>query len=438
MKENFLSNESHARTNWRHTVAAYTDPLVLRVLALGFASGLPLLLTYSTLSAWLATAGVRRAAIGAFALVGTPYAFKFLWSPLMDRVPPPLPLGRRRGWGITIQILLIGAILGLGLCNPKHNLPVMAVLAVLVAFLSASQDIVIDAWRVESMNSDQQAPGAAMIQAGYRVGMLVSGAGGLLIAARAGWFAAYATMAALLAIGMLVFLLGPEPKAPAETPYAATGWHAIRHAFSTAVIGPFRDFMHRPLWPVILIAVFGYKLGEAMAGVMSTPLYIVVGFSLPEIAAVSKVFGFFSIVAGVLLGGVVTARLGIRRSLILCGILQAFGNLFFVLQAVGGHRIGYLALCVTAENITGGMAGTALVTYLSSLCSPAFTATQYALLSSLTLLGRTMVASSGGVLSEKFGWARFFLLTTVVALPAIILFFWIGPRNDFSHNQLKT
>ncbi len=438
MNENAQISEARARTNWRQTFAAYTQPRVLQVLALGFASGLPLLLTYSTLSAWLATGGVRRAAIGTFALVGTPYAFKFLWSPLMDRVPPPLPLGRRRGWGITIQILLIGAILGLGSCNPKHNLPLMAALAVLVAFLSASQDIVIDAWRVESTHGDQAAPGAAMIGAGYRIGMLVSGAGGLLIAAYAGWFAAYATMAALLSVGLLVFLLGPEPKVPAEVSnLAGSGWSAIRHAFSTAVIGPFRDFMHRPLWPVILIAIFGYKLGEAMAGVMSTPLYISLGFSLREIAAASKVFGFFSIVAGVLLGGVVTTRYGIRRSLILCGVLQSIGNLFFVLQAVGGHRIGYLALCVTAENIGGGMAGTALVTYLSSLCSRAFTATQYALLSSITLLGRTVVASSGGVLSETFGWAWFFLLTSFVGLPAIVLFIWIGPRDDFRNNQLE-
>jgi PAT family beta-lactamase induction signal transducer AmpG len=438
MIEDSRSGEEHAQSNWRRAVAAYTQPRVLRVLALGFSSGLPLLLTYSTLSAWLATAGVRRAAIGAFALVGAPYAFKFLWSPLMDRVPPPLPLGRRRGWGITIQILLIGAILGLGLCNPKQNLPLMAAFAVLVAFLSASQDIVIDAWRVESMNSDSQAPGAAMIQAGYRIGMLVSGAGCLLIANYAGWFAAYATMAALLVTGLLVFLLAPEPMAPAQIPDAAKpGWQAIGRVFSRAVIDPFRDFMRRPLWPVILIAIFGYKLGEAMAGVMSTPLYIAVGFTLPEIAAVSKLFGFFSIVAGVLLGGVVTARFGVRRSLVLCGILQAIGNLFFVLQAVGGHRIGCLALCVTAENITGGMAGTALIVYLSSLCSRAFTATQYALLSSITLLGRTVVASSGGVLSENLGWARFFLLTTVVGLPAIVLFLWVGPRDDFSKTRLK-
>jgi MFS transporter, PAT family, beta-lactamase induction signal transducer AmpG len=438
MKELSRINEGHARKSWRQAVAPYTERRVLQVLALGFSSGLPLLLTYSTLSAWLATSGVRRAAIGTFALVGTPYAFKFLWSPLIDRVPPPLPLGRRRGWGVTIQILLIGAILSLGLCDPKHNLPLMAALAVLVAFLSASQDIVIDAWRVESLNSAQQAPGAAMIQTGYRIAMLVSGAGGLLIAAYAGWFAAYATMAVLLGVGLLVFLFGPEPKVSADaSPAAGSGWQGIRHAFAIAVIGPFRDFMRRPLWPVIVIAILGYKLGEAMAGVMSTPLYISLGFSLPEIAAASKVFGFFSTVGGALLGGVVTVRFGIRRSLILCGILQSVGNLFFVLQAVGGHRIGYLALCVTAENITGGMAGTAFITYLSSLCSPAFTATQYALLSSLALVGRTMVASSGGVLSEKLGWVRFFLLTTVVALPAIVLFAWVGPRNNSSDDQLK-
>jgi PAT family beta-lactamase induction signal transducer AmpG len=430
------TNEVHARTNWRQAVSNYTEPRVLQVLALGFASGLPLLLTYSTLQAWLATVGVRRATLGAIALVGTAYSFKFLWAPLIDRVPPPIPLGRRRGWGITIQILLIAAILALGMCNPKHNLPRMAILAVVVAFLSASQDVVIDAWRVESLTSDQQAPGAAMVQSGYRIGMLAAGAGSLFIAAYAGWFAAYATMAALLGVGLLVFLFGPEPAVSAKTSHAAgLGWHTIRHAFSTAVIGPFRDFMHRPLWPVILIAIFGYKMGEAMAGVMSTPLYISLGFSLPEIATASKIFGFFSIVIGALIGGVVTTRFGICRALIFCGILQSVGNLFFVLQAVGGHRIGYLALCVTAENLTGAMAGTALITWLSSLCSPAFTATQFALLSSLASLSRTVVASSGGVLSEKIGWAPFFLLTSVVGLPAILLILWIGPRNDFRHGQ---
>ena len=277
-----------------------------------------------------------------------------------------------------------------------------------------------------------------MIQAGYRVAMLVSGAGGLLIAAYAGWFAAYATMAALLGVGLLVFLLGPEPEVSAESSYAAgSGWHTIRHAFAIAVIGPFRDFMRRPLWPVILIAIFGYKLGEAMAGVMSTPLYISMGFSLPEIAAVSKVFGFFSTVAGVFIGGVVTTRFGIRRSLILCGILQSAGNLFFVLA--GGRRTPDRLPCLLCHGrkYHGGNGRDRADDLLSSLCSPAFTATQYALLSSLALLGRTVVASSGGVLSEKIGWVRFFLLTSIVALPAILLFIWIGPRDDFKNGPSK-
>ncbi|KAA6462158.1 AmpG family muropeptide MFS transporter [Acidobacteria bacterium AB60] len=437
MKPGEQAVRAPAGTNWRRSWSAYTEPRVLQTLALGFASGLPLLLTYSTLQAWLATVGVRRATLGAIALVGTAYSFKFVWAPLIDRVPPPLPLGRRRGWGITIQVLLIGALLALGSCDPKHNLPRMAILAVVVAFLSASQDIVIDAWRVESLTSDQQAPGAAMVQSGYRIGMLAAGAGALFIASSAGWFAAYATMACLVGVGLLVFLFAPEPKVPAEASYQARSiWSVIGHAFFTAVIAPFRDFMRRPLWPVILLAIFGYKLGEAMAGVMSTPLYISLGFSLPEIATASKIFGFFSIVIGALIGGVVTTRYGIRRSLILCGILQSIGNLFFVLQASGGHRIGYLALCVTAENITGAMAGTALITYLSSLCSPAFTATQFALLSALASLGRTVVASSGGILSERIGWVRFFLLTSVVALPAILLIVWIGPRDEAGRRRL--
>ena len=437
MKESCDITEGRGTTNWRRSVAAYTDRRVLQVLALGFASGLPLLLTYSTLSAWLATAGVRRAAIGTFALVGTPYALKFLWSPLMDRLPPPLPLGRRRGWGITIQILLIGAILGLGSCNPAHNLTRMGALSLLVAFLSASQDIVIDAWRVEILEMDLQGPGAGMIQTGYRIAMLVSGAGALVIAARAGWFAAYATMAALLGVGALVFLFGPEPKVPAETAHTgAAGWEGFRQSLATAVTGPFTDFMHRPLWLVILIFIVGFKLGEAIAGVMASRLYISLGFSLEEIAAVSKLVGFFATVAGALIGGVVTARFGWRRSLVLCGVLQSAGNLFYVLQAIGGHRLGYLALCVTAENVTGAMAGSALVSYLSSLCSPAFTATQYALLSSLAAVGRTLVASSGGVLAEKLGWVPFFLLTTVATVPALVLLIWIRPPGDLRNDQL--
>jgi len=456
---------AHRGGGWRRSFAAYSDPRVLLTLPLGFSSGLPLLLTFSTLSARLATAGISRAAIGAFALVGTPYAFKFVWSPLIDRLPPPLPLGRRRGWGLTIQSALIVATLALGRCNPRGNLAAMGLLALLVAFLSASQDIVIDAWRVEILDQEQQGPGAGMIQTGYRIGMLVSGAGALMIAARAGWFASYAIMAGLLAIGMLVFLLCPEPTPAIDTepslpkgqlsqrisgskipppdqgearrglPAFALTKHnkrsaALREWLTTAVIGPFEDFMRRPYWPAILLFVFGYKLGEAMAGVMAMPLYVALGFSLNEIAAISKLVGFVATVAGALAGGAVTVRLGVVRALIFCGLLQSAGNLFYVLQVIGGHRLDYLALCVAAENLTSGMAGAALIAYLSGLCSPAFTATQYALLSSLAAVGRTLVASGAGVLAERMGWVPFFASTTVVTLPALLLIAWIAHRTS--------
>jgi MFS transporter, PAT family, beta-lactamase induction signal transducer AmpG len=420
-------------TGSRRSLAAYTDRHVLQVLALGFSSGLPLMLTYLTLSAWLATAGIKRGAIGAFALVSTFYALKFLWSPLIDRLPPPIPLGRRRGWGLSIQIALVAAILALGLADPKRNLGTMAVLAGVVAFLSASQDIVIDAWRIEILPVDLQGPGAAMIQTGYYLGMLASGAGALAIAARLGWFAAYATMAVLLALSMLTFLFGPEPNVTAAVSdrrhqTQANRWKAVEEWFSTAVIGPFSDFMRRPYWLLIMLVILDYKLGEGMAAVMSTPLYIAVGFTLNEIAVISKLFGPFTVILGALLGGVVTVRFGLVRSLIFCGIVQALGNLTYVLQAVGGHKIGYLAFCVTAQNVTTGMAGTALVSYISSLCSPEFTATQYALLASLALLGRTVVGSTSGVVSEATGWVPFFLLTTVASVPALWLLVWIERR----------
>jgi MFS transporter, PAT family, beta-lactamase induction signal transducer AmpG len=424
-----FAEEDEEMSGWRRSLAVYADQRVLMILPLGFASGLPLLLTFSTLSAWLATAGISRSAIGAFALVGTPYAFKFLWAPLIDRVPPPIPIGRRRGWGLAIQIPLVGATLGLGLSDPLHHLARMGVLALLVAFLSASQDIVIDAYRVEILSEDQQGPGAGMIQTGYRLGMLMAGAGVLIIADHVGWFAAYAAMAALLAVGIFVFILGPEPEVRASRFQADGQNETLRDWLETAVVGPFVDFTRRPLWAAILIFILGYKLGEAMAGVMAMPLYVSLHFSLAQIAAVSKLFGFVATVIGALVGGLVTVKLGVVRALILCGLLQSAGNLFYVLQAVGGHRLDYLALCVAAENLTGAMAGAALVAYLSELCSPAFTATQYALLSSLAAVGRTLVASSGGVFAERLGWVPFFLLTTVVTIPAILLLVWIARRG---------
>ena len=421
--------ENKTTAGWRSSLGAYSDRRVLMVLVLGFASGLPYLLTVTTLSAWLATAGIRRAAIGIFAIAGTPYALKFLWAPLIDRLPPPLPLGRRRGWGITIQFALIAAIIGLATCDPKRSLMTMGALTLLVAFLAASQDIVIDAWRVEILPIDLQGPGAGTYTVGYRFAMLVSGALALIIAEHSGWFAAYSTMAALLSVGVLVFLFGPEPNPALRSQQRSQGQESWLRWFSRAVVGPFTDFMRRPLWLVILIFIIGYKVGEGMGVIMANPLYISLGFSLGEIAAMSKLVGFFAVIVGALIGGAVTVRFGILRSLLICGILQAVGNLFFVLQAMEGHRLGYLALCVTAENLTSAMAGVALVAYLSSLCSAEFTATQFALLSSLAVVGRTLVASSSGVLAETLGWVPFWLLTTVVTIPALLLLIWIARRE---------
>jgi PAT family beta-lactamase induction signal transducer AmpG len=428
----------------RAVFSAYLDRRVQMVLLLGFASGLPLLLTFSTLSAWLKGEGISRTAIGLFALVGTPYALKFLWSPLIDRLPLPVltrVLGRRRGWGITIQLLLFAAILGLGATDPVHELGRMAALAVVVAFLSASQDIVIDAYRVEILGDAQQGPGAGAVQTGYRLAMLAAGAGALYMASAFGWFAAYALMAVLLLPGMLVFLLGPEPAvkvsaATAERERRAAEYLAARPHLRGplaqvvawlygAVVCPFADFVSRKGWVAVLLFVIGYKLGEAMAGAMANTLYVELGYRLDEIATVSKVFGFGATVLGSLIGGALVARLGIMRSLLIFGVLQSLGNLFYVLQAASGHDVRVLALCVAAENLTAGMAGSALVAYISGLCNVAYTATQYALLSSLTAVGRTVFASASGKLADTLGWVDFFLLTTVITVPALLLLLWM-------------
>ncbi|MCR6629530.1 MAG: MFS transporter [Magnetospirillum sp.] len=428
----------------RAAFTAYFDRRVLMVLVLGFASGLPLLLTFSTLSAWLKSEGISRTAIGLFALVGTPYALKFLWSPLIDRLPLPVltrVMGRRRSWGLVIQILLIVAILALGATDPVTELGRMAALAVAVAFLSASQDIVIDAYRVEILDEAKQGPGAGATQTGYRLAMLAAGAGALYLAGSFGWFAAYAAMAALLGLGMLVFLFGPEPAikvsaATAERERRAAEYLAARPHLRGpvaqaaawlygAVICPFADFVSRKGWVAVLLFVIGYKLGEAMAGAMANTLYVELGFRLDEIATVSKVFGFGATVLGSLIGGALVTRLGVMRALLVFGVLQSLGNLFYVLQAESGHDIAVLALCVAAENLTAGMAGAALVAYISGLCNVAYTATQYALLSSLTAVGRTLFASTSGKLADWLGWTDFFLLTTVVTVPALLLLLWM-------------
>ncbi len=420
-------------SKWISALAIYRDPRVLAILFLGFSSGLPLALTGTTLALWLREEGVSLTSIGLFSSVATPYALKFLWAPLVDKLPVPVLsrlLGRRRGWMILTQFALMAAIVGLGLTNPAQNAFVTALLAFTVAFCSASQDIVIDAYRVEICDEESMAAGAAAIVFGYRIGMLASGAGALYLATSVSWSLTYAVMAGLILIGVLTILLSKEPvnKSPAQTSDPEekkdyTAW------LEDAVVRPFTEFLMRPGSLVILAFVVFYKFGDSLAGVMSTPFFYDLGFTKIEIANVSKVYGTIATFAGLALGGWLMAATGLYRTLWICGFLQLFSNLMFALQALAGNDITMLSLTVGVENLAGGMGTAAFVAYLSSLCNISYTATQYALLSSFMATARIWFSSPGGWLAELVGYLNFFLLTTLAALPGLLLLWWLTQKG---------
>lgn len=414
---------------WLEAARVYLEPRMLLVLALGFSSGLPLLLTLSTLSVWLAEEGVSKTTIGLFALVGAPYTFKFLWAPVIDRARLPglgRLLGRRRGWAVLIQLLLAAAILALGATDPSVDPFATAFCAVLVAFLSASQDVVLDAFRVELLAARQQGAGAAVYVMGYRLGMLAAGAGALFLAEAVAWFWVHAAMAGLLAFGALAVLLAPEPR-PVAAPSA--GRRSFAAWLYEAVVAPFADFLGRPGWLAILAFIVFYKFGDSLAGVMANPFYLEMGFTKSEIAGVSKIFGLWATLIGGALGGLVVARFGILPSLFVCGVLQMLSNLLFAAQALVGHDLAMLTLVIAAENVAGGMGTAAFVAYLSALCNVAYTATQYALFSALMAFARTVLSSPGGALAEQLGWVWYFGLTTVAAIPGLLLLAWLGARG---------
>ena len=434
---------------WLESCAVYADRRVVTILFLGFSSGLPLALTFGTLSIWLAEVGVSKTTIGLFALMGTPYTFKFLWAPLVDRMPVPYltrRLGRRRGWAIFTQLALMATITGLGATNPAANPGLTAVFAFMVAFCSASQDIVIDAYRVEVLEERQYGAGAAMIVLGYRIGMLVSGAGALYLATYVSWFATYGLMTALMIVGIATILLNPEPKvrksrdsieqerriaAYLEARPDSLGKRAKALAWIYgAVISPFAEFMSRRGWLVILLFILLYKFGDALAGVMSNPFYVELGFTKIQIASISKAFGLAATIIGSVIGGVIVDRIGILKSLFVCGILQMLSNLMFALLAVVGTDLRMLTLTIALENLSGGMGTAAFVAYLSSLCNIAYTATQYALLTSFMAFGRTLLSSSGGWLADHMDWVSFFVVTTAAALPGLLVLVCITRRFD--------
>jgi PAT family beta-lactamase induction signal transducer AmpG len=425
-----LNGSERAASGWLSALAIYREPRLIAVLLMGFASGLPLALTFGTLSFWLSEVGISRTSIGLFALVGISYSLKFLWSPAIDRLPIPIltaRLGRRRGWTLAIQPALALAILALGLTDPKSDPGATALAAVIVAFLSASQDIVIDAYRIELLRPEEQGAGAAATQWGYRFGMLAASAGALYAASFGGWSFAYGLMAGLMLVGMAAVWFTPEPGG-IRLLEPLPGGSALARVVAwlkRAVVAPFADMLGRRGALAILCFVILYKFGDALAGTMSNPLYVSLGFTKVEVANIGKAYGFVANLAGLAAGGVVVLRLGILPALLICGVLQMLSNLMYVLQAWAGHDLPILALTIGIENLTGGMGSAAFVAYLSGLCNLAFTATQYALLTSLAAVGRTTLSASGGALADALGWRPFFVLATLACLPGLILLAWI-------------
>lgn len=409
----------------------YLSRTQLLILFLGFYSGLPLALTASTLTAWLADSHVDRAAIGLFAAVATPYAFKFLWSPLVDGLRLPLlgRLGRRRSWLLLTQALLAGALFVMSTTDPAVVAGLTAMVAVAVAALSATQDIVIDAYRVERLSVEEQGAGAAMATFGYRVGMLLSGAGALALADQHGWHATYAIMALVMASSMVLTLCAKEPvrdaAAQAEDKLARGVVGFIRHS----VVAPFVDFMQRPHWLHVLLFVILYKLGDAFMGVMFNPFLLDLGFTKTQIAAVVKTYGLIATILGSFIGGWLVMHWGMYRTLMICGFGHMLTNLLLVVQAHLGADVHFLTLSITLENLTGGMATTAFIAYLSALCKTHYTATQYALLSSFASFGRTWLSTPSGALSVAVGWEWFFAIASCMALPGLALLWWLEQQQ---------
>jgi PAT family beta-lactamase induction signal transducer AmpG len=386
------------------------------LLALGFASGLPLALTGGTLQAWATIEQVSLQEIGFLTLVGTAYTLKFLWAPLIDRYAPPW-LGRRRGWMVLMQVLLALGILGMGCLSPGQGLLPLALLAVFVAFCSATQDIAFDAYRSDVLRKDERGAGAALSVLGYRLAMLVSGGLALILADQwLGWGSTYLLMGALMLGMALASFWAPEPEVPAQTP----------RSLRQAVIEPFREFFGRPEAITVLVLIVLYKLGDAFAGALSTTFLIrAAGYTATEVGTVNKLLGLAATIVGALAGGALMARLGLYRSLMLFGVLQAVSNLGFWVISVGPHNVWLMAAGVGIENLCGGMGTAAFVALLMGLCNQQFSATQFALLSALSAVGRTYLAGPlTPQLVQLSGWPTFFLLTVLIALPGLWLLYW--------------
>lgn len=395
---------------------------MLVALIMGFSCGLPLLLTITVLQAWMTEEGVDLAVIGLMALVGLPYTAKFFWAPFMDRYTLPF-LGRRRGWLLTAQLALALAIAGMGLTDPSASPWMVAAAAFLVTFFSASQDIVVDAYRREDLSDEELGLGSSLYVNGYRLGMLLASGGGLILADHIPFSWVYLIMAVCMLPGVLTTLLAPEPPLPAGAP----------RRLREAVIDPLTEYFSRQgaLW--ILAFILLYKIGDTMASAMTTPFYLDIGFTKTEIGAVVKLFGFWATVVGSLIGGVIMLRLGINRSLWIFGVLQAVSTAGFALLARIGHSVPLLSGVIAFENLSGGMGTAAYVAFMASITNKRFTATQYALLSSLMGVPRVVASAPTGFLVKHFGWEGFFIACTLIAIPGMLLLLKFAPWRPSSH-----
>jgi MFS transporter, PAT family, beta-lactamase induction signal transducer AmpG len=398
------------------------------MLPLGFASGLPLALTAGTLQAWLTTAGVDLRTIGILTLVGLPYTLKFLWAPVMDRFVPPW-LGRRRGWMIAAQLGLLAGIAAMAESGQGSLSWVLGGLALLVAFLSASQDIAFDAYRADLLRPAERGLGAATSVTGYRIGMLVSGALALILSDRMGWYSTYLLMACLMSVGIISTLLGPEPDVAVSTP----------KSLEEAIVGPLEQFFSRSLAPALLLLLVLYKIGDAFAGSLTTAFLIRgVGFSPTDVGMANKALGLIVTIIGALAGGALMTRMQLFNSLLVFGILQAVSNLSFMVLAAVGKSYPTMIAAVAFENLAGGMGTAAFVALMMALCDHRYTATQYALFSAIAAVGRVLVGPPSGYLVEAVGWQTFFFLTFLAALPGLVLLWWLREHVSNVGNTVRS
>lgn len=423
---------AHASRNWVAASRVYFERRLIVILLLGFAAGLPFLLMFGTLTAWLSQAGVDKTSIGLFVLTGTAFTLKFLWAPLVDRLPLFMltrTLGQRRGWLALAQMVCIVSLIGIAFSNPEVSLLTTVLWTVVLAFASATQDIVIDAYRIETLSEDEQGAGAAVYQLGYRLALISAGAGALILADAAGWMTTYIIMAALMSAGLLTTLFSPEPSHPPRESTTHLD-RASRYAkwLKESVVAPFAEFASRPGCVLILLFVVFYKYADGIWAAMANPFYLELGFTLTEIGVVSKTYGVVMTILGGILGGVMVLRFGILKSVLFGAVTMALTNLLYAALALIGPSVPALMVVISVENLANGIGGTAFIAYLSSLCNLAYTATQYALLSSFMNVARIFLASGGGWLADQVDWATFFVLTTAAGIPGVILLLYLIKR----------